>query len=284
MATPLAVAGDAMETLKMKIFMLKKENTDVSEKMESAEKDKTEANARLQEAEKKIKELSKQIHTRKLLLDDHTDRLQKNTHMIKRKEEATIAAKEEIKAQTLREMQLQSEVERVLTALPETQNKLTAASEKADTVLSEVKKMEIRAMLTDQTIEEMEAGLSDAHNMSANTAAKAEDMAKKLSVRSKELGRAQDRAEQAHNKLETVTEKLRKADIKMASLQFNLEDRSRMDSKYKKQIMNLQAKIKNEDERSARDEELLEKLNHKKEHIVELRKKKAEEKSKKKKK
>ena len=57
-----------------------------------------------------------------------------------------------------------------------------------------------------------------------------------------------------------------------------------MDSKYKKQIMNLQAKIKNEDERSARDEELLEKLNHKKEHIIELRKKKDEEKSKKKKK
>ena len=101
-------------------------------------------------------------NVRKLLLDDHADRLQKNTHMIKRKEEATIAAKEEIKAQTLREMQLQSEVElvnnvliflakiyickveRVLTALPETQNKLTAASEKADAVLSEVKKMEIR--------------------------------------------------------------------------------------------------------------------------------------------
>ena len=48
--------------------------------------------------------------------------------------------------------------------------------------------MYFRAMLTDQTIEEMEAGLSDAHNMSANTAAKAEDMAKKLSIRSKELG------------------------------------------------------------------------------------------------
>ena len=71
--------------------------------------------------------------------------------------------------------------------------------------------------MTDQTIEEMEAGLSDAHNMSANTAAKAEDMAKKLSIRSKELGRAQDRAEQAHNKLETVTEKLRKADIKVVN-------------------------------------------------------------------
>ena len=70
----------------------------------------------------------------------------------------------------------------------------------------------------------------------------------------------------------------------MASLQFNLEDRSRMDSKYKKQIMNLQAKIKNADDRSARDEGFLEKLNQKKEHIIELRKKKEEEKSKKKKK
>ena len=43
-------------------------------------------------------------------MDDHTDRLQKNLHMIKRKEEATVAAREEIKAGTLREMQLQSEV------------------------------------------------------------------------------------------------------------------------------------------------------------------------------
>ena len=54
--------------------------------------------------------MSKQIHSRKLLLDDHTDRLQKNLHMIKRKEEATLAAREEIKTQSLREMQLQSEV------------------------------------------------------------------------------------------------------------------------------------------------------------------------------
>merc|ERR1712107_84106 len=113
----------------MKIFMLKKENTDVSEKMEAAEKDKTEADARVAEAEKKIKELSKQIHSRKLLLDDHTDRLQKNLQMIKRKEEATAAAREEI----------------------ETQNMLAAESERADRVLSEVKKLEIRAMLADQT-------------------------------------------------------------------------------------------------------------------------------------
>ena len=38
MASTLAAAGDAMETLKMKIFMLKKENTDVTEKMDVAEK------------------------------------------------------------------------------------------------------------------------------------------------------------------------------------------------------------------------------------------------------
>ena len=131
MATPLAVAGEAMETLKMKIFMLKKENTEVTEKMQEAEKvvnknsvmidlpiftarvnfqEKTESNERVKKAEDKIKELSKQIHSRKLLLDDHTDRLQKNLHMIRRKEEATVAAREEIKAQSLREMQLQSEV------------------------------------------------------------------------------------------------------------------------------------------------------------------------------
>ena len=50
------------------------------------------------------------LRCRKLLLDDHTDRLQKNQHMIRRKEEATVAAREEIRTQTAREMQLQAEV------------------------------------------------------------------------------------------------------------------------------------------------------------------------------
>ena len=109
------------------------------------------------------------------------------------------------------------QVERVLTALPSTQASLASASQEADEILSEVKKLEIRAMLTDQTIEEMEAQLYDAHNMSANTAQKAEDMTRKLQVRTKELGRAQDRAEQATSKLEQVTNKLRAADIKVRS-------------------------------------------------------------------
>ena len=109
------------------------------------------------------------------------------------------------------------QVERVLTALPSTQASLASASQQADEVLSEVKKLEIRAMLTDQTIEEMEAQLYEAHNMSANTAQKAEDMTRKLQVRTKEMGRAQDRAEQASSKLEQVTNKLRAADIKVRS-------------------------------------------------------------------
>ena len=107
------------------------------------------------------------------------------------------------------------QMEKVLTALPITQANLATASQQADEVLSEVKKLEIRAMLTDQTIEEMEAQLYDAHNMSANTAQKAEDMTRKLQVRTKELGRTQDRAEQATSKLEQVTNKLRAADIKV---------------------------------------------------------------------
>ena len=129
----------------------------------------------------------------------------------------------------------------------------------------------------------------------------AEDMSRKLSVRTKEMARAQDRAEAAHNKLEKVTEQLRKADIKvrlvldavpdisilsllqMASLQFNLEDRSRMDNKYKKQIVNIQAKIANADQRFARDEGFLLKLKERMQHIDDRRKMKEEEKNKKKK-
>ena len=49
-----------------------------------------------------------------------------------------------------------SQLERVVTALPETQAQLAAASERADLVLASVKQLEIRSMLTDQTLEEME--------------------------------------------------------------------------------------------------------------------------------
>ena len=47
---------------------------------------------------------------RKILLDEHTDKVVRNSSLAKRKEEAALAAREEIKAQTLREMALKSEV------------------------------------------------------------------------------------------------------------------------------------------------------------------------------
>ena len=69
----------------------------------------------------------------------------------------------------------------------------------------------------------------------------------------------------------------------MASLQFNLEDRCRIDAKYKKQIQTIQAKIANADQRFARDEGFLLKLKERMQHIDDRRKKKEEEKQKKKK-
>ena len=56
----------------------------------------------------------------------------------------------------LNTMCLPPQLERVVTALPETQAQLAAASERADLVLAAVKQLEIRSMLTDQTLEEME--------------------------------------------------------------------------------------------------------------------------------
>merc|ERR1711934_956210 len=67
----------------------------------------------------------------KIMLDENTDKLLRNTSMAKKKEEATVAAKEEIKTQTLREMALKSELERVNAALPARQGQLAAASERA---------------------------------------------------------------------------------------------------------------------------------------------------------
>merc|ERR1712242_62808 len=105
--------------------------------MEKAEKAKAEADERIAAAEKKIKELSKAIHARKIMLDENTDKLLRNTSMAKKKEEATVAAREEIKTQTLREMALKSELERVNAALPASQAQLAAASERVDAQLAE---------------------------------------------------------------------------------------------------------------------------------------------------
>ena len=69
----------------------------------------------------------------------------------------------------------------------------------------------------------------------------------------------------------------------MASLQFNLEDRSRTEGRYKKQIQTFQAKIGNADQRFGRDEEALHKLKSRMEMIGVRRTAREEEKKKKKK-
>lgn len=281
-ATNHTWAGDAMDTLKMKIFLLKKENSEEAIKLAAAEKEKAEADERITAAEKKIKELSKQIHARKLLLDENTDKLSRNTVLANRKEEATLAAKEEIKTSTAREMQLKAEVERVMSALPSTQSMLCIASEKADNMLSEVKKLEIHAMLTDQTIEEMEQQLAEAHNVSSTTLNKAEEMGKKLTVRSVELARAEDRATSASNRLENVNQNLKVADRKMAGLQYSLEERMMKEKKYKKQVMVLHDQLNNAQLRSVRDEEALLGL-RKRMEVIDLRRKAREEKQRQKK-
>jgi len=250
-----ALASEAMDTLKMKIGLLTKESKESSDKMAEAAKAKAEADERINNAEKKIKELSKQIHARKILLDEHTDKVVRNSSLAKRKEEAALAAREEIRAQTLREMALKSEVEKVASALPKTQAQLTVASERADSQLAEVKRLEIRAMLTDQTIEEMEQQLGDALNMSSTTAQRAEETGRKLSVRKRELGQAQDRASAAASNLELVNGKLREADRKMACIQYSLEERASQERKYKKQIGCLKEKLQHEEVRADREEE-----------------------------
>jgi len=266
-----------MDTLKMKIFMLKKENSEESTKLAAAEKEKAEADERITAAEKKIKELSKQIHARKLLLDENTDKLSRNTVLANRKEEATLAANDEIKTSTAREIQLKAEVERVMSALPSTQAMLCTASEKADNMLSEVKKLEIHAMLTDQTIEEMEQQLAEAHNVSTTTLTKAEEMGKKLTVRSSELSRAEDRATSSSNRLENVNQNLKMADRKMAGLQFTLEEKLMTERRYKKQVMVLNEQLNNAQLRSVRDEEALLSLKKRME-VIGLRRKAKEEK------
>ena len=58
------MAMDAMDTLKMKIHLLRRENTDSSERLEKAEREKAEADERIAKAEKQIRELSKTIHAK----------------------------------------------------------------------------------------------------------------------------------------------------------------------------------------------------------------------------
>lgn len=268
-----------MDTLKMKIGLLTKEGKESTAKMEAAEAAKAEADARIAEAERKVKELSKQIHARKIMLDENTDKLLRNTSQARKKEEAMVAAREEVKAGTLREMALKAELERVSAALPASQAQVAAASERADQQLAEVKRLEIRAMLTDQTIEEMEQQVGEARSMATNTGALAEDTARQLAVRTRELGHARDREAAAASKLCSVQESLRQVDRKMAGIQYSLEERAHQEARSRKQIAGLKERVRHAEERSGREEDTLGRLKARMEAIG-LRRKAREERAK----
>eukprot|EP00088_Acartia_fossae_P039769 TRINITY_DN41394_c0_g1_i1.p1 TRINITY_DN41394_c0_g1~~TRINITY_DN41394_c0_g1_i1.p1 ORF type:complete len:310 (-),score=114.98 TRINITY_DN41394_c0_g1_i1:194-1090(-) len=268
---PPTWGGDAMDTLKMKIGLLTRDNSEAMAKMALAEQAKEEAETRIKAAEEKIREQGKKIQSIKIKADYNNDLYQKNSKTCRRKEEALVAAKEEIQNLTIREGELKNELERVHAALPATSEKLCETSANADKQLSDVKNLELRAMIADQTVEEMEEQLELAVNMAATTNHKAEEMLRKLEMREAELKKAESRANTVQNHLDSINDKLRASDKKMNAQQFNLEERVQRERKYKKELALLQARITETEARKERDVEALKVLKH----HVDLRIKKA---------
>jgi len=160
-------------------------------------------------------------------------------------------------------MEYKNELERVTTALPSTSEKLCETSANADKQLSDVKNLELRAMIADQTVEEMEEQLDLALNMSSSTNQKADEMLKKLEVKEKELKRVESRANTVQNHLDTLNQKQKTADKKMNGQQFSLEDRIQRERRYKKEIALLQARLAETEARKERDVDILKVLkNH----------------------
>merc|ERR1719400_615338 len=109
-------------------------------------------------------------------------------------------------------MELKNELERVNTELPSTSDKLCETSALADNQLKDVKNLELRAMIADQTIEELEEQLHLALTMSTTTNHKADEMQRKLEIREAELVKAKKRADSVQTHLDHLHEKLRAAD------------------------------------------------------------------------
>jgi len=254
------LSEEAMNILKSKIGLIKREKGDSASKMEAAEKEKAIAEARLKEAEQKILELSKVFHAKKLQLDEKTDTMKRNLANLRRKEEALASAEAERKNLAIKEMNLTSELERANEESVSTQNNLCVMSEQADAKLGQVKQLEIRAMLADQTIEELEEQLNHAKNITITTNQKTDEVNRRLEVRLKSLTGSESLASQASSNLEHLTDKLRKLDQQMNGLHYNLETKKSGESKYRKKLAHLQAQEKNTELRIQREMDSLRKI------------------------
>lgn len=253
-------SGDAMNTLKAKIGIILRENCEATNKMELMEQEKKRAEESISKSEKKIGELTKLIHTKKIQVDEKSDQLIKQSKSLHKKEEAILAAKEELQVQALKEMSLKAEKDRVFAALSSTSDSLCKISEGADKELGRVKKLEIRAMLAEQTIEEMEQQLLLAQTMSINTNQKAEEMKMKLMAKESELEKIQEKAELIQSNVENHTQALKASDRKMAELQFSMEGRTKMERHLKKQQDLLKAKIADTEARIERECDVMKKI------------------------
>jgi len=244
---------NTLDILRTKIGLLSKENQSYNERMKVANSATQEAGEREKEAEKKIKELTKQLTIRKIELsrkiDDHSNQIVQ----IKKKEEATAEAKKEINVLLQKAILLKSEIDRVNNVLPKTAQNLCIASEKADNQLKSVKKLEVRAMLADQTIEEMEQQLSIAETMTEKTNSEVTEMQKKLEARNFELLEAQKNAEKTEKKVQLTKQVLNTADVKMANIQDSLEEKSNKDSKYRQRLTLLKDQILENNKREKRE-------------------------------
>lgn len=154
-------------------------------------------------------------------------------------------------------MELKNELERVNTALPTTSDNLVEISANADKQLSDLKNLELRAMIADQTVEELEEQLDLALTMTASTNQRADEMQRKLEIREQELKRAQSRDNTVLNHLNALNDKLKASDKKMNGQQYSLEDRVQRERKYKKEIGLLQARLAEAEGRKERDVDAL---------------------------
>jgi len=246
-----------MDALKSKIGLITQQNDEYNTRIKAAKEEKEHADAKVKEIESRIKELSRLLHLRKIELDEKNESCKKNAVSIKRKENATAAAKDDINCLKMKALSLKAEVDRVSTALPETMDKLCTVSKAADNQLSDIKKLEIRAMLADQTIEEMEQQLYFAETMALSTSHKVDEMQKKMELRNAELIEAQSKISKVQERQQSTTENLRNADMKMASLQYKLEEKVGREMKYKRRLQLLQAQLEEMECRNRRKVEIL---------------------------
>jgi len=179
---------------------------------------------------------------------------------IAKKEEGTKAVRVEITFLTQKILTLEAEIERINIVIPQITNKFCEKSDLADQGISCVKKLEIRAMLADQTTEEMEQQVYMSKKIKETTNLKIKELTKKLESRQQELEKAVNKAKIVNEKLNNKKENLKSLDFKMASKQYELEKRKKGEIKIENTKSLLQKKIQECEERRKKEYKYLQNI------------------------